>query len=99
MSHRLPKLMGLLLTAISAFAQSGVSGRVLDPQGASVPDAAVRLENNAGFRSNTRSDKEGRYRFASVPNGAVHLRAEAPGLAATGLDLTLAGQLAIQDVT
>src|ERR1700687_5741644 len=99
MSRRFLHIVGLLLTAISAFAQSGVSGRVLDPQGAAVPGATVKLETAAGYRLSASSDSEGRYRFNSVPNGAYHLRAEAPGLAGTELSLTLAGQLAIQDVT
>src|SRR5438067_473451 len=99
MSQPLVKLAGLILTSISAFSQSGVSGRVLDPQGAAVPGATVRLETGEGYRLSARSDTEGRYRFGSIPNGEYHLRAEAPGLASTDLSLTLAGRLAIQDVT
>src|SRR5215467_2120225 len=99
MSHLCLKALGLLLTAICAFAQSGISGRVLDPQGAAVPGAAVRLDTAAGYRLIARSDSEGRYRFGSVPNGEYCLKAEAPGLASIDLSVTLAGQLAIQDVT
>jgi hypothetical protein len=72
---------------------------VLDPQGAAIPGAAVRLETGAGQQQQTKSDSEGRYRFTSVKNGACHLTAEASGLAGASLDLTLASQLAIQDIT
>jgi hypothetical protein len=91
-------LLVVPLLPVCAFAQSAVSGRVLDPQGGAVPGAAVRLEAGANHLQ-AKSDSEGRYRFASVKNGAYRLTAEAPGLTAAGLDLTLSGQLAIQDIT
>src|SRR5262249_14438466 len=82
-----------------ALAQSGISGRVLDPKGAAVPGAAIRLETATGYRLNAKSDGEGRYRFGTVPNGEYLLTAESSGLASARMNLTLAGQLAIQDIT
>jgi hypothetical protein len=93
------RVLGLLLASVAGFAQSGVSGRILDPQGASVPGARVHLESSAGFHLSTKSDSEGRYRFGSVPGGDYLLTADAPGLAGIGVNLTLVGQLAIQDIT
>jgi hypothetical protein len=86
-----------LLVAASARAGSGVSGRVFDPQGHLLPGATVKLEA-AGYHAAVTTDSEGRYIFASVPDGTCQLKAEAPGLAAVSLSLKLAGQLAIQNI-
>jgi len=89
----------LLLMPLCASAQSGVMGRVLDPQGAAIPGATVRLESPAAAPLTANSDGEGRYRFASTRNGAFQLSASAPGFNGVSLSLQLAGQLAIQDIT
>jgi outer membrane receptor protein involved in Fe transport len=73
-----------LLTPSFAGAQpqhSVVSGRVLDPQGVSVPLAQVVLLDPLGQRIRaTVADADGRFRLRGVPPGLYHLRAEATAL-------------------
>jgi outer membrane receptor protein involved in Fe transport len=92
-------LLGLLLSPIGAFADSGVSGRVLDSQANVVAGVTVRLETAAGYRLVAKSDAAGRYQFAAVPNGDYTLGAEAPGLASAQEHLTLLEEMAIHDIT
>jgi hypothetical protein len=86
-----------LLLIPGAFAQSGVSGRVLDPQGAAIPGATIRLETGAGYLQTSLSDAEGRY-VLLAPDGGYRITAQAPGLASAALELTIAGQT-IQDIS
>jgi outer membrane receptor for ferrienterochelin and colicin len=59
-----------------------VSGRVLDPGGAPVPDAAVALLSPQGaVAATTRSDVAGGFRFEAVPSGSYVLTAGSPGFA------------------
>ncbi len=76
-------LVAVLLLCSTSFAQNvyGVlSGRVLDPSGASVPGATV-LAVNAGTnaRSTAISSSEGNYTFPALPVGIYELTVEAPG--------------------
>ena len=72
---RLPAAM--IAAATLAFGQSSVSGKVFDPQGRAVPAATIHLETASGYSISTTSDREGRYRFAPVPNADYQLRAGA----------------------
>ena len=57
-----------------------ISGRVTDPSGAGVPDAAVSLTNTATNAVRTaNSSGDGLYDFNSVPPGVYNLKAEHPG--------------------
>ncbi len=91
-------LFVLLSAAVALAAESGASGRVLDSQGRIVPGATVSLETAGGFRLSATADGEGRYRFASVPDGAYTLRGSAPGLSSPASKLNLRQTLAVQDV-
>ena len=91
------RVFGLILAASCAFADSAVSGRVLDPQGYAVPGATVWLETATGYRLSATSNAEGGYKFSSVPDGEYRLKVGVSGLSAS-LSLTLAGQIAIQDM-
>ena len=88
----------LLLLSVCAHADSGLFGRVLDPQGNLVPAAAVRLERATGPVYRGVSDAEGRYQFGSVRDGDYSLIVQAPGFAPVTEKLTLAGQLALHDI-
>src|SRR5271157_366889 len=56
-----------------------VSGRVLDPQGAPVSQARVRLVNAAGATvGETHSDDQGRFTLDGVDPGVYQLIAESP---------------------
>src|SRR5690242_4396719 len=62
-----------------------ISGRVTDPSGAGVPDAAVSLTNTATNAVRTaNSTGDGFYTFTNVPPGAYNLKAEHPGFS-TGI--------------
>src|SRR5436189_3378512 len=57
-----------------------VSGRVSDPSGAGVPNAAVTLTNTAtNAVRNAQSSGEGLYDFNAVPPGIYNVKVEHPG--------------------
>ena len=57
-----------------------VSGRVIDPSGAGVPNAVVSLTNTStNAVRNTESSTDGLYSFSSVPPGVYNLKVEHPG--------------------
>ncbi|HTQ60502.1 MAG TPA: TonB-dependent receptor [Candidatus Solibacter sp.] len=64
----------------SAFAT--IIGRVLDPKGASVPDAAVTATNTeTGITRTTQTTNDGLYRFDNLPPGLYNVNIEAAGFA------------------
>jgi outer membrane receptor protein involved in Fe transport len=71
-----------LAVVLPVFAETGVSGRVLDPAGEVVPGAAVelRLVSSGAVVARAATDGQGRYRFAAPP-GAYDLEIQAPGFA------------------
>ncbi len=74
-----------LFCCCSAYAQA-ISGRVLDPQGASVPGARVGLYGrDSNSRASTLSDVEGRYRFDRVSSGQYIIEVEARGFSRINL--------------
>ncbi len=72
-------------------AQTGsLSGNVLDPDGAAVAEARVKLQRAAsGAGQQATSDAEGHFEFSSVDPGAYKLSAEAPGFTATSIDVAV----------
>jgi len=61
--------------------QTSVSGRVLDPSGAAVPAATVRLySRDNAVRQVAQSGDDGRYQFDRVPAGEYLLEARTEGL-------------------
>src|SRR5207237_3058531 len=81
----------LAFSAFNAFAQSeattgNVEGRVLDPNGAVVPNATVTANNQAtGLEKTATTDGEGNYRFILLPPGAYTVRVQAKGFPARRL--------------
>jgi outer membrane receptor protein involved in Fe transport len=75
-----------LAAALPGFAQTGVSGRVLDPAAEVVPGAAVelRLASSGAVVARTTTDGQGGYRFAAPP-GTYDLAIQAPGFASVVL--------------
>ena len=67
-----------------------VAGRVLDPQGAPVAGAQVKLKNPAGvvIREAT-SDVQGHFLLPAVPSGAYQLTAEAASFVAVIADVSV----------
>ena len=74
-----------LATASALLAQdwnSHLEGLVLDPAGAAVPAASVRLRNVAtGFDRKTHTDRQGFYSFPLLPVGAYDLEVAKEGFA------------------
>src|SRR5437879_6212864 len=83
------------LTALAQSPSTGarLSGTILDPNGAAVPQATVTLRSNAsGVEQSTTSDASGQYRFLLVPAGQYMITVDAPGfskLTNTGVILTV----------
>jgi len=74
----------LLCTATGAHAQSAafatITGRVLDPKGASVPNATVTATNTeTGITRTTQTTNDGLYRFDNLAPGVYDVSLEAPG--------------------
>jgi hypothetical protein len=76
-------LAGALLLA-AAWAQQApgaLSGRVLDPSGAVVPDTTVTVVSRAGARRSAVSDAQGVYILRQLPPGSYAVQAQSPGFA------------------
>lgn len=58
-----------------------ISGRILDPSGAVIPNTSVKLKviGASGNTAETRSDQRGRFSFPAVPPQKYELRMEANG--------------------
>ena len=73
----------LLLGSAQAFAQQttgGITGRVVDQQGAAIPGVTVTAKMAAtGFTRTEVSDAEGLYRLAALPVGIYEVNAELQG--------------------
>ncbi len=95
----LPRLCALvtcvLIMATGAFAQSqattgNIEGRVLDPNGAVVPNATVTVTNEStALEKTTTTDGEGNYRIILLPPGPYSVKASASGLASAPLKVTV----------
>jgi hypothetical protein len=72
-------LLALIALRLSAYAQSGgsstsVTGSVVDPSGAVVPNASVEIRNPvSGFSRTTVTDNAGRFTVPNVPFNPYHL--------------------------
>ena len=73
----------LLCAAATAAAQAAdtLTGRVLDASGASVADAAVRVQVGGKVAAETQSDADGRFQLAVAPDGTREVVVTAPGFA------------------
>src|SRR5229473_1738836 len=85
-ARRIPKcvaiILWMLLGAVGAFAETKLTGRVLDPQGKAVAGARVRLLGASGSPSvDARTNEQGAYQFDDAAPGLYRLTAEGPGAA------------------
>ncbi len=83
-----------LVASVPASAQAlnagSVSGVVLDPNGAVVPNAQVTISNPiTGYKRTANTDTEGSFRFADVPPNNYQLTASATGFSPNTQTLTV----------
>src|SRR5260221_12480472 len=79
-------LAGFLLCGVSLYGQANATGSlqgtVLDPSGASVPNADVKISNkDTGLARSMKSNGSGLYRFELLPAGTYQLKVTMPGFA------------------
>ena len=66
-----------------ALSAGSVTGAVVDPNGAVVPNASVTLANPiTGYKRTTSTDTEGSFRFSDVPPNNYQLAVSATGFSA-----------------
>ncbi len=88
-------ILGFVLFLVSSLAQaqsggsSGfVSGTVVDPTGAVVPDATVEIHNPvSGFERSTATDTSGRFSFSNIPFNPYHITVTAAGFTQSAQDV------------
>ncbi len=78
---RIVPLVALLATGLLA-QTSSITGNVMDPTGAVIPNAAITLVNlDTGAERTTTADAQGSYTIQQVTPGAYKITAKAPGFA------------------
>src|SRR5215212_3416197 len=65
---------------VSVFGQS-FTGEVLDPSGASIPNAEIKLNGSGGFAGQATTDAAGKFSIGAVLPGKYGLQVTAPGFA------------------
>src|SRR5262245_45199667 len=97
---RATHILAVLCLVPLAFAQSGVVGSILDPQGKSVAQAKVKIEINGSTSAESVSDVAGAFRFDSVTPGRYRITVDAPGFQTGADDVNIPpGVVAVCDVT
>jgi hypothetical protein len=85
--------VAVVLSAGTASAQSGgssISGTILDPSGAVVPNASVEIHNAvSGFDRTTTTDSSGKFSFPNVPFNSYHMTVTATGFAQSAQDVEI----------
>ncbi|MGC8760719.1 MAG: TonB-dependent receptor [Bryobacteraceae bacterium] len=101
--------MGLLILACAILAwgqadanKAQLSGTILDPKGAVVPGATIKIRNvRTGFQRELKSNETGQFRAVQLDPGTYELVAESPGFAPTtiaGIELSVGAAVSL-DVT
>ena len=93
--------VAMVLSIGGARAQSGgsstsISGTVLDPSGAVVPNATVEIHNAvSGFDRTTTTDSQGNFSFPNVPFNPYHMTVTAAGFAQNAQDVEIRSALGV----
>jgi hypothetical protein len=76
-------LVGTCFAGVQSAGNSGsISGTVVDPSGAVVPNATVQIHNPvSGFDRTTTTDSDGKFTLPNVPFNPYHLKVTATGFA------------------
>ena len=95
-------LLALAFTTSLAFSQvtsGSMSGSVLDPAGAAIPNAKVDVRNeNTGVVFNLKSNESGLFKASFMPPGTYTVRVEFPGFRVTerkGVEVQLSRETAV----
>jgi hypothetical protein len=73
-----------------------VQGTVMDPSGAAIPRAVVRLDNPVGgFKQTLIAGDDGTYAFHNVPPNSYHLSVTAPGFKTFSQEVVVRNQVAV----
>ena len=81
-------LAGSFVNAQSGGSSGSISGTVLDPTGAVVPNATVNIHNPVShFDRSTTTDKSGNFSIPNVPFNPYHMTVAAEGFAKTAQDV------------
>ena len=102
-SHRLLLLLCVCLVVLpGAFAaqtgnSSSISGTVLDPSGATVPNAVVTIHNSVSqFERSATTDSNGKFGFSNVPFNPYHMSVTAAGFAAFAQDVEVRSSVPLE---
>src|SRR5271156_200034 len=82
-----------LALSLHTYAQSGgnsgsISGTVLDPTGAVVPNATVEIHHPVShFNNSATTDKSGNFSISNIPFNPYHLTVTAEGFSTTAQDV------------
>jgi len=91
--------VAVVLSVGAANAQSGgssISGTVLDPSGAVVPNASVEIHNAvSGYDRTTNTDSKGNFNFPNVPFNPYHMSVTAKGFAQNAQDVEIRSALGV----
>jgi hypothetical protein len=98
MNHRLAFLL-VAVAEVSLAQQTGITGRIADPSGASVAGARVSVTTDDGSKSSTLTNAQGAYQFPALRADQYVLRVDMPGFAPVERTITLlVGQVANIDL-
>ena len=76
-------LLIVLVTLAAATQPAPITGTVLDPTGAAVPNASVRIEASGATIAEYRTGNDGRFEFTIDAQGLLRIVVSAPGFAQT----------------
>jgi len=93
-------IMLAALPLLAADAGGGrFAGRVFDVEGTrQVADAIVTVTNAKGFVSSVTTDRDGRFSFASLPQGECDFRVTAHGFAIYERELTVSSNAGVKEL-
>ncbi len=94
-SYKWPFIAIFALTFLSSVVEcqsvgnsGSISGSVVDPTGAVVPNATVEIRNPvSGFDRSTTTDTAGKFAFTNIPFNPYHLTVTAPGFGSHAQDI------------
>src|SRR5262249_55733328 len=78
--------LGMVPAVLAQAIDGNLTGAVVDPSGARVPNATVEVTNTGtGIKSTAKTGADGSYRFNNLPVGTYDINATASGFASSGL--------------